>query len=203
MTWRMTLLWILFGSANHFLHCLQQNLTVNIGGCFKKVDYLYSADCTTDDQQMGLRKRPLLLWVIMDRVQCFGAYIAIVSCQKPKHAPDLLGYQRIIMGTSLHCHEENWLMYDRRFHLKASASNTKRVIHHRHYQMEHNLSRKSHPGLLLTGTSPLPIQFKPSKTNLFSAQQLICLDWNDNPNGCSLASCRYAHLCYRCVHNPA
>jgi len=32
--------------------------------------------------------------------------------------------------------------------------------------MEHNLSRKSHPGLSLTGASPLPIQSKPSKTNL-------------------------------------
>jgi len=87
--------------------------------------YLDSADCTTDDQQTGLRKRPPVLWDIMDWVHCFGMYIAIVSCQKPKRVPDLLGYQRIIMGASLHCREGKWLTYDRRFRLKASASNNK------------------------------------------------------------------------------
>jgi len=54
--------------------------------------YLDSADCTTDDQQTGPHKTPIL-WDIMDWVQCFGEYTAIVSCQKPKHVPDLLGYQ--------------------------------------------------------------------------------------------------------------
>ena len=62
---------------------------------------------------------------ITDWVRCFGVYIAIVSHQKPKRVPNLLGYQRIIMGASLHCREGKWLTYDHRFRLKASASNTK------------------------------------------------------------------------------
>ena len=59
---------------------------------------------------------------IMNWVQCFGMYIAIVSRHKPA---DLLGYQRIIMGASLDCREGKWLTYDCRFRLKASASNLK------------------------------------------------------------------------------
>ena len=87
--------------------------------------YLDSTNGTTDDQQMGPRKRLLILWDIMDWVQYFGVYNAIVSHQKPKRVPDLLGYQRIIMGASLHCREGKWLTYDHRFCLKVSASNTK------------------------------------------------------------------------------
>ena len=45
------------------------------------------------------------LWDITDRMQCFGVYIAIISHQKPKRVPDLLGYQRIIMETSVDRHE--------------------------------------------------------------------------------------------------
>ena len=32
--------------------------------------------------------------------------------------------------------------------------------------------------------------------------QPICLDWNENPNGCSRSPCHFKHICYQCVHNP-
>ena len=87
--------------------------------------YLDTADLNTDDQHTRLRKRPPVILDIMDWVQCFGMYIAIVSRHKPKRMADLLGYQRIIMGASLDCREGKWLTYNRCFRLKASASNLK------------------------------------------------------------------------------
>jgi len=32
--------------------------------------------------------------------------------------------------------------------------------------------------------------------------QLICLDCNKSPNGCSWSPCRFNHRCYQCVCNP-
>ena len=167
--------------------------------------YLDSSDCSIDDQHVGPRKRLPALKDIMDWVGCFGIYIAIVSRQKPKRVPDLLGYQRIIMGASLHCREGKWLTYDRRFRLKASASNAtewstiditiwnttfpERAIYGYHSQGPLHYQSRSNPPQ------------KPARP-LLPAQQPICLDWNDNPNGCSRNPCRYAHVCYRCVHNP-
>ena len=87
--------------------------------------YLDTADLNTDDQHTRSRKRPPVLSDIMDWAQYFGMYIAIVSRHKPMHVADLLGYQRIIIGASLDCREGKWLTYDRRFRLKASASNLK------------------------------------------------------------------------------
>ena len=157
----------------------------------------------TDNQQMGLCKRPPVLLDIMDWVHCFGMYIAIVSCQKPKRVPDLHGYQRIIMGASLHCREGKWLTYDRRFRLKASASNNKEWS-----TIDITIWNTTFPEIAIWGycsQGPPPYQNPPKpihQNQTFSAQQPICLDRNDNPNGCFRASCRYAHLCYRCVHNP-
>ena len=36
----------------------------------------------------------------MEWVQCFGIYVAIISCSKPKRVANLIGYQSIIIGAS-------------------------------------------------------------------------------------------------------
>ena len=51
--------------------------------------------------------------------------MAIISCSKLKRVADLIGYQSLIIGASQNCREGRWTIYDRRFHLKASASHTK------------------------------------------------------------------------------
>jgi len=42
-----------------------------------------------------------------------------------KCVTDFLGYQSLIKGTSQGCCEGKWVIYDHRFHLKASATQTK------------------------------------------------------------------------------
>ena len=144
--------------------------------------YVDKADLNTDDQHTRSRKRPPVLSDIVDWVQCFGMYITIVSRHKPKRVADLLGYQRIIMGASLDCHEGKWLTYDCCFCLKASASNLKQwstiditiwnttfperaIWGHRpqgpppYYQLNSNLHQRS-----TCQNQPLP------------TRQLICLD---------------------------
>jgi len=167
--------------------------------------YSDSSDCSIDDQYAGPRKRPPVLKDIMDWVGCFEIYIATVSRQKPKRVPDLLGYQRISMGASLHCREGKWLTYDRRLRLKVSASNATEWS-----TIDITIWNTTFPERAIYGyhsQGPLPYQSRsnpPQKPTspLLPAQQPICLDWINKPNGCSCNPCCYAHVCYRCVHNP-
>jgi len=52
--------------------------------------------------------------------------MAIISWSKPKQIADLIGYQSLILGASQLCHDGQWILYDRRFWLKASASHTRK-----------------------------------------------------------------------------
>ena len=162
--------------------------------------YLDSAHFNTDDQRT--RKRLPVVSHIIDWVQCFAIYKAIISRQKPKRVANLLGYQSLVIGASQDCHEGQWVTYDRRFCLKASASRIsqwsvidvtiwnmtfpEKAI--QYYQPQRSASYNT--------PNPNPPQW-PQLQN-----QPICLDWNDSSNGCSRASCRYKHIFYSCVHNP-
>ena len=144
-----------------------------------------------------------ILWDIRDRVQCFGVYIAIISHHKPKRVPDLLGYQRIIMETSVDCHEWKWLIWC--FCLKASTSNTTQWstidITAWNTTFPERAIQSHPPGTPLYQSSQNPLQKSICQTQSLPAWQPICLNWNDNSMGCSWATCHYANLCYRCVHN--
>jgi len=59
---------------------------------------------------------------IVDWIQHFGIFIVIVSRNKSNRIPDLIGYQNLIIQVSIQCQEGSWVVYDRRFHLKASAA---------------------------------------------------------------------------------
>ena len=83
--------------------------------------YLNSAEVNTGNQPVSRKPLPKVLDIV-EWVQCFGIYMAIVSRSKPKRIADLIGYQSLIIAASQNCREGSWAMYDRRFHLKASAS---------------------------------------------------------------------------------
>jgi len=84
--------------------------------------YLDSSDLNADNQCARSCKRPPEVLDIMDWIQCFAVYVAIISRHKPKWVADLLGYQSLIIGASRACCEGKWATYNRRFCLKASAS---------------------------------------------------------------------------------
>jgi len=60
-----------------------------------------------DSADLNMKKwlrSPKHLYVIPDIVewvQCFGIYVAIVSCSKPAHVSNLIGYQSLIICRSL------------------------------------------------------------------------------------------------------
>jgi len=114
--------------------------------------------------------------------------------------PDLLGYQSLIISASQYQRAGRWVVYDRRFRLKASAKNIKIWS-----AIEVTIWNMVFPdytvGTYQPGRSQLPIPTNSYRPALQPGQQ-ICLKWNENPEGCSRPSCRFVHICYRCIHFP-
>ena len=85
-------------------------------------DTLISPQYGADDHTASHKQKPKEVTDIMDWIQCFGMYLAIISLREPHRIPDLIGYQNLIVQSSMDSHEGRWVIYDRRFRLKASAT---------------------------------------------------------------------------------
>ena len=163
--------------------------------------HLDSADLNINEWQVASCKRLPTVTDIVDWIQCFAVYMAFISRHKPKRIADLLGYQSLIIGASMDCREGKWVIYDRRFRLKASASQNAQwsVIDVTLWNMTFpERAIQSHQQAGSTPYASNPFQ----QSQCQYQYQPICLDWNENPNGCSRSPCRFKHICYRCVHNP-
>jgi len=134
-------------------------------GLFKEMaeqspSYLDSSDYFTDDQHTKPCKRPPVLWDIMDWVQCFGVYIAIVSVTKS------LGVFQI----SLAIRESSWERHCIRvkemavvwlpFLLESISFKHQGVVHHKYHHMKHNFSKKK-PFVVIKSQGSLPYQSRP------------------------------------------
>ena len=168
-------------------------------------DHLSSAELNFSGHSTSSKPKLIEVNNIMDWIECFGIYIAITARSSPHRVADLIGYQSLIISASQKRPVGRWVIYDRRFRLKASATkNTEwsaydvtiwnqvfpdsatANYHSRQPQSTHSSNSISRP----------PRQ---SQTN---HRRQVCLNWNDSPDGCTRSACRYEHSCYRCVHNP-
>lgn len=87
-------------------------------------DHLGSADANVGDRRANKTKLSKVDNII-DWIQCFGIYIAVLSHSAPDRVADLLGYQSLIISASQYHRAGRWVVYDWRFRLKASAKNIK------------------------------------------------------------------------------
>ena len=170
-------------------------------------NFLDSVELNFGDQPSGSTKRLPEIVNIVDWIQCFGIYIAIISRSKPQRIADLIGYQSIIVGASQLGHTGRWILYDRRFRLRASASRTKQwsTIDITIWNMvfpDRAIQSYQGQGYDIRST-PLNYSQRPPRQSQPPPKRIsICLDYNDSPNGCTRVNCRYQHVCYRCVHSP-
>ena len=58
---------------------------------------------------------------ILEWVRCFSLYMAVIALKYPARLPDLLGYQVLIVETTMEHEGDGWLGYDRRFRQMAVA----------------------------------------------------------------------------------
>ena len=170
-------------------------------------DYLRSPNPSDEDHS---KPKNWEITNIVDWIQCFSLYIAVVCRSQPQRIADLLGYQNLIITSHQRFPDFNWATYDREFRQQAAA----RTIPHWSVldNTLWNLARQSTTHSSTTQFTRQP--YKIQQTEKTYRSQLpptitqpriapICLDWNKNPTaGCSHLNCRYNHTCYRCIHTP-
>ena len=74
------------------------------------------------DDKQTIKPRRRQVTNILEWIQWFGIYVAVLTLKHPDHIQDLLGYQPLIVKACMEYNCETWLGYDRRD--AAASSNT-------------------------------------------------------------------------------
>ena len=83
---------------------------------------LSSSQSTDDEQSNKTKNQYQEVTNIVRWLQCFGIYLAVISRSAPHRTVDLLGYQNLIIQGCLNYQDGRWVVYDRQFRQKASAT---------------------------------------------------------------------------------
>ena len=172
-----------------------------------------------DDQSKPTRSKRKIT-NILEWVQCFNVYVAVLSCKQPHKVVDLLGYQHLIIQANQEYQGDGWLGYDRRFCQRATLSrnwstidptlwnlafsgkgNSKLCSHclsASHVSRDCEFSSTSDSNQFSSNRPSLRPQVR-----LTQGRRPLCFDWNETPTpGCPHPSCRFEHSCYYCARNP-
>jgi len=165
-------------------------------------DTLSSGDYNIGTEQGVTRKPKHRDLSILEWVQAFTVYMAVLSWTAPRCTAALLQYQQRLIHAACNLQPGGWAAYDHQFRLKASATGSTNWS---------TIDLDTWNDAFLDQAMPLAppsqrLQYSgrnnQSRTNL-PAQQHICLDWNDDPNpDCPYPHCKFEHICYRCTVNP-
>ena len=74
-----------------------------------------------EDDSKAAKPKRWSISTILEWIQCFGIYIAIIARKDPTRVTDLLGYQHLIIQFHQEYQGDCWLSYDCRFRQKAAA----------------------------------------------------------------------------------
>lgn len=154
---------------------------------------------------------------ILEWIQCFGIYVAVLARSQPERVPDLLAYQTLMIQAHLEFQGDNWLGYDRNFRLRAASEGNRkwatidttlwslafsgkgRTTRCRHcfslfhLSTECQLNQDSQPSSRPVAHPPQPTRQSPR----------VCYQWNNSPaTHCSFPGCRYEHKCALCIRGP-
>ena len=84
-------------------------------------DHLSLSPYTDEDQAKGTKVKYKEVLDIIEWLQCFSLYIAVIARSNASCVVDLLGYQNLIVQNQLKYQDGYWAVYDRQFCQKASA----------------------------------------------------------------------------------
>ena len=173
-----------------------------------------------DDKQPTKTKRRQVT-NILEWVQCYSIYVAVLTGKHPSRIQDLMGYQSLIVEACLEYGSETWLGYDRRFRQMAAAApgTVWAKIDPTLWNMAFTgqaKARRCKYCFSLThqaedcdwvptlATAPAPTQSCPStRPPQRQRSPQVCYSWNHNldPN-CAFPGCKYQHVCLYCAKDP-
>lgn len=98
-----------------------------------------SITASEDDTSKATKSKTTLS--IVEWVQGFGIYTAVLSKFQPNRVADLLGYQTLILQAYTDFKGDRWQNYDRTFRLKNGKPEGLKVVSHRYHSMEPGIFR--------------------------------------------------------------
>lgn len=171
------------------------------------------------DEKQPVKTKRRQVTNILEWVQCYSIYVAVLTAKHPQKILDLLGYQALIVEACLEYGSDAWLGYDRRFRQMAAASpdTVWAKIDPTLWNMAFTGQAKSrrckfcfsltHPSEDCDwAPSPSPAQ-QPTPSGIRGPQRQrnlqICYSWNHTPNPiCAYPNCKYQHICIYCAKDP-
>ena len=75
-----------------------------------------------EDQSRIPGSRRKVVTNILEWVECFTIYIAVVSRTQPQRVPEMLGYLILILEAHMEYAGDGWLGYDRRFRMAVAGN---------------------------------------------------------------------------------
>ena len=162
---------------------------------------------TDDDAKQKPKKRSLS---ILEWLQCYAVYVAVISKKQPERIPDLMGYQSLVIEAYMEYKNDCWIGYDRRFRQQAASqphrpwSTIDSTLWTLAFAGQAKTSRCKHCFSLAHQSNDCDLAPEPSiKPYQYSQRRQICFHWNETLNPtCSFPNCKYQHICYICAHDP-
>ena len=149
---------------------IQDGLLIEMGELSS--DRLDSPDHFTNEQSTNNHSKVPKVTSIMEWVQC------LYRSSQPDCTPDLIGYQNLIMWTSMLGQEGHWILYDRCFRCLPAPA----LVNNRYHSVAHGLS-----WVIPKECSHIPkgsLQ-TPSKNHNHQSSHMFRLEWH---SWCSMSS---------------
>lgn len=154
---------------------------------------------------------------MVEWLQCFSIYMAVIARKQPEHIPNLLGYQNLIIDWASHA-VRGWQLDRIQQMLQTNAATgaptTWARIDSTHWNLAFSVRAKgsccrhcfslTHPSMSSV-LAPVE-QSQPSTITARTSihRNWVCMEWNDTLSPyCSFTPCKYEHLCGLCVTNHA
>ena len=161
---------------------------------------------------------------ILEWIQCFGIYTAVVAKKDPARVQDLLGYQSLIVEAKMEYQGDGWLGYDRRFRQRAAAdlgkpwsvidpslwsmalSGLAKATRCKHcFSLSHRADECewAPPATSVMVQQHGPQQWRqPPPRPRFGRSPPVCHEWNNSASPvCPHPDCRYQHVCSSCYYD--
>ena len=171
-----------------------------------------------DDKQSPKTKRRQVT-NILEWIQCYSIYMAVVVEKHPEKIQDLLGYQTLIVEARREYDSDTWLGYDRRFRQNAAVSpgtvwaridptlwnmaftgqaksrRCKYCFSLSHQSVECDWAPANPSTQPTNAPPPTNTRFNPR-----ARADQVCYSWNHSPEpNCAFPGCKYQHVCLYCA----
>ena len=168
-----------------------------------------------DESARPSKHKQRTVTTILEWIQCFSIYLAVIAKKQPQRIPDLLAYQTLIIESQLEYQSDAWMGYDRRFRQRAAAnphtswSTINTTLWNLAFAGKARAARCNHCFSLSHASNQCEWapDITPNDSNYRQPPHLkyqpICKAWNtDTRPGCSYANCAYKYICWYCSNDP-